>query len=762
MLRIGLINPDLNVNIGPKVVNILHIEPGGQATSPENLENLTVPWRNLQEHPDVLSFLSWHTQISEFHGRDPEMAELERWATEATQAVSVKFVTGDGGVGKSRLAGQFATQMQGKKWAAGFVDLRRPGAFPVTEEGTLLVVDYPEENREGVTEFLTDLSNLDLSHRLRVLFLSRRTIDDWQDVIECGNAVDLVDRMPVVVGSIDGPASYELFCSAQERAAEQCKTTPLPLSEVALTHWLERAPENDRALFIVALAVHSAFHPKEEVVRYTGREVLEALVRRELVRLRRSAKKAGTDHPLAFARLLAMAAIADRIPVGRAVEFAKNEELQLGFPQQGNIHAMIAGAEIASESEIRAPKPDIVAAAFTVTVLAEEPDTAPEIVWAALEPDVEGGLRRLERLSYDAEIVLGMGEHCLSKWLAEAIKGKPERCRLLEAPFAGTQLPLGWLDAAVNLWQTMLECVDDEPTKARILNNLAADLAAGGDIDGALTAIHKAVEIYHRLAKTDPTRFEGELGGSLNNLWGLLTDTGDDDRALEAIREAVEIHDRLADKDPSQFESGLAMSLNNLSCSLGDKGNLDGALKANQKAVEIYRRLARDDPAQYNRDLAASISNLAGKLSDIGDDKGALDAIKEAVDINRSLAEANPARYEPDLALSLNNLSLRSSDTGDHEGALEAVQKSVEIRRRLAKANPARFEPELATSLRSLGLVLCAGEQPEKAMQAFSQAIEIIEPHATGLPEGSPANLLSALEADLKRTQETMRDGEVE
>ncbi len=42
--------------------------------------DLPVPWRELQANPDVFSLLQWRTAISEFKGRDAEMAALKEWA----------------------------------------------------------------------------------------------------------------------------------------------------------------------------------------------------------------------------------------------------------------------------------------------------------------------------------------------------------------------------------------------------------------------------------------------------------------------------------------------------------------------------------------------------------------------------------------------------------------------------------------------------------------------------------------------------------
>lgn len=87
------------------------------------------------------------------------MCVLEAWALSEPE-ISIKFITGEGGAGKSRLVAEFADSLSRRKWAAGFVDLRKPKAYPLGKKGTLFVIDYPEENRDGVAELLRDLAAL--------------------------------------------------------------------------------------------------------------------------------------------------------------------------------------------------------------------------------------------------------------------------------------------------------------------------------------------------------------------------------------------------------------------------------------------------------------------------------------------------------------------------------------------------------------------------------------------------------------------------
>ena len=202
IFNIGL---SLGKIFSPTVSALGGIGPNPDRRSPRELEIL---WQAHQETPDYTSLLSWHCKLSEFAGRDREMQELSRWVS-GPEPVSIKFVCGEGGTGKSRLAAEFAEELRQANWSAGFVDLRKSQCFPLRKAGTLLVVDYPEENRRAVLELLKDLAATGMEHRLRVLFLTRQHIDDWDEAIGDSNARSLADRVSVNLGRLNSAAAPE-------------------------------------------------------------------------------------------------------------------------------------------------------------------------------------------------------------------------------------------------------------------------------------------------------------------------------------------------------------------------------------------------------------------------------------------------------------------------------------------------------------------------------------------------------------------------
>ena len=533
----------------------------GGPSSPDQghgeLCDLVVPWHDLQEDPSIFALLSWHTRTSRFKGRDEELAELLSWAKDSRR-ISVKFITGPGGAGKSRLAAEFATMLQSEGWAAGFVDLRRPQTVRGHPEGTLLIVDYPEEHRSAIKELFQALAKLQNVERLRVLFLTRQQISNWKDDIQDARVESLTDMKPVRLAGLDGVHAHEVYLSASDKIGETLDSKWKPVNQEALSAWLDEAPENDLALFIVAAAAHNILQPEDARIKYKGPDIIKSLVQREMSRLRNLTASRNIPDRYLFARLLAIATIAGDIPSDRLDEMLAQTASQ-ELPDHFDAACECQNAGLMVDRRIQALKPDIVAAAFVVDVLSRKPEIAPELIWLALNEDINGGMQRLSRLSYDAEVVLGLHQCRLSRCLAEAVKDNLERARTLES-FVSKRLPIGLLDVAIATWQTLLPATKKESGKARILNNLSVNLFGVGDRNGAIATILKAVEIRERLTEANPETFEPDLASSLNNLGNRYSKLGKRKEALEACKRAVEIYERLADAHPETFEPDLAMS----------------------------------------------------------------------------------------------------------------------------------------------------------------------------------------------------------
>jgi tetratricopeptide (TPR) repeat protein len=717
---IGSIN---KTSIGPSITAIGHIGKNDAEAPASQPTNLGVPWHDIVDNPSIFSLLSWHCKTSKFGGREKEISELYRWAM-GSPNISIKFICGEGGTGKSRLAAEFAQSLHDNNWEAGFINLRKKESFFINKEGTLLILDYPEENHGAVSELLKDIAMLSGKLRLRVLFLTRQNIDKWIETINLCNASDIVDMEPLLPGKLNNISAHMLYNSALEKFSDVMRTCPPPISEEVLSDWLKQAPENSKALFILSAALHSSIYPEEEIVRYNGRKVIEQLVNREIYRLRNIAMGRKSKDSYLFARITAMAAMVQEIPVSYINNLNKDIKLHLGFKRGVNVKNELEKSGLLSKGIIAAPKPDIVAAAFTQAVLGINSQAAPEIIWLSIRNNIELGLQCIARLSYDSEIVLEIHEDRISKLFSIALKDRPERCMKVVNHLSG-YLPVGLVDAAIVTYRTLLKVAEEVEQKCSLLHNLSISLREAGDRTGALDTIRKAVETRRRLAATNSARYEPDLANSLNTLSNCLVESGDRTGALDTIREAVEIRRRLAATDSARYDPELAFGLHSLSNCLSEAGDRTGALDTIREAVGIDRRLAATNPARYDPDLALSLNTLSNHLGEAGDRKGALDTIREAVGIYRCLADANPARYEPDLAGILNNLSNCLGEAGDRAGALDTIHEAAGVYRRLAVANPARYDPDLAMSLHNLSDRISKAGDRTRALDVIREAVEI-------------------------------------
>ena len=106
----------LSVGASPTVA--INRQAGAASDGAAAPSELHIPFQDLNKSADILSLLSWQTAISDFAGRQAEMAALMDWA-ESEPRTSVKFVVGEGGIGKTRLAAEFGLALREKGWDAG-------------------------------------------------------------------------------------------------------------------------------------------------------------------------------------------------------------------------------------------------------------------------------------------------------------------------------------------------------------------------------------------------------------------------------------------------------------------------------------------------------------------------------------------------------------------------------------------------------------------------------------------------------------------
>ena len=637
---------------------------------------LAIPFKPESLTGSIDSLLIWQSQLTPLIGRDKTMDELMQWAKTGPR-ISFKLIYGEGGVGKTRLAFEVASKLRKEDWEAGQLSrLGNDSAFRLGVNGTLLIIDYPEQQLERVQQLLQAIKAAEEpTVPLRILLLSRRP----QLFEQLGESLSLLAAAPLSLAALDKTqATWLLLESAWPRLCQlsELGDTPLPIDQKTFSRWLEQHENHAQPLYILVYAIHLIDQPQATTL--DGGKIIQRLVRRELVRLEKegSAKKL---NKLALPLLKGLAAICGSITAQQLKNLADHDSLTALLPDDERLRdSSIWQEEREKSGQVVELQPDLLAAALLSLLLRRDDDQPGEWLYAALDvsDEIESATSRLGRLMHDATQVLGL------PWPQEA------------------------------------------------LIELSNRLAESGDRANGLKVIQRAVAIHEKLAVDNFAAYEPGLARSLNSLSVHLAKSGDRANGLKANQRAVAIHEKLATDNFSAYGSGLASSLNNLSNRLTENGDRADGLKANQRAVAIHEKLAADNFTTHGPELANSLNNLSNRLAESGDQADGLKAIQRAVAIHEKLAADNFAAHGPELARSLSNLSVHLAESDDRTDGLKTIQRAVAIHEKLATDNFAAYRPELASSLAILADFHADDDHCNDAISTVRRAIELIKPYA--------------------------------
>src|SRR5262249_7483146 len=110
------------------------------------LENVVVDGK-----PDISRLLRWNYElVRTLYGRNDDARQIAEWAESGDQQILLRFVEGEGGSGKTRLAAEVARVLRKRGWAAGFLRRTGPIIHAPSPRGLFLIIDYPEEQPQRI------------------------------------------------------------------------------------------------------------------------------------------------------------------------------------------------------------------------------------------------------------------------------------------------------------------------------------------------------------------------------------------------------------------------------------------------------------------------------------------------------------------------------------------------------------------------------------------------------------------------------------
>ncbi|MBD0741396.1 tetratricopeptide repeat protein [Streptomyces sp. CBMA152] len=752
--------------------------------------------------------LDARAEVVDFTGRDAELGELRAWR-DAEPRFAVRWLHGEGGQGKTRLAARLAEESAREGWvvadavhgtdthppAEGSQDLRLDGSA-----GVLVLVDYAD--RWSLSDLSWLFHNMLLRQPVpaRVLLIGRSAglwpalrgkLDRLRENIDTSDQLlrpladdggqrgtmfdaardcfvrhypELGDpasiRPPSALHHADFGLTLSLHMAALVAVDAAARGRTPPVDMVGLTTYLlDRERENWGQLHENTGRGLDYGTPDEVMARTVFTAILSGPVARpragtvlEHVLPGVSVDRTLADHAVCYPPSDPGIALEPLLPDRLAEDFLAL--LLPGHPVTG--FPPDAWATAVPERLLTA-EPTAFCTPRAVTFLAAAADRWPHVGATVLYPVLRDR----------PDLALRAGSAALTGLAAIGADSGPidpelltvlEHVEPLLPEDEHIDLDVGVLAVTERLTSHRLDGSTDPTEQAGLYGTLGRRRTNAGAWGPALAAAEEAARINRRLAENDP-RHRDRLANSLTVLGNALARHGRWSEALSQSQGATALLRELAEHDPSHRPS-LAVSLTDLGGRFSECGRAREALDVTEEAAALRRELAAEDPGGQSAPLARALSSLGALRLQQGHRDEAVAAVEEAVAVLREPARVRPGEHLGDLARALSNLGRVRLEAGRREQAIEAAQEAVGLFRRLAEANPAVHRPHLVTALIHLSATLPAHAISGPALTAAEEAVALARELAETDPAIHRRGLGRALEAHGDRLAEADRRDE--
>ncbi|WP_051450307.1 tetratricopeptide repeat protein [Actinospica robiniae] len=692
-----------------------------------------------------------------FTGRSSELQQLREWR-DGEPRLSVRWLHGEGGQGKSRLSAELAAESSAAGWKV-LTAVQGPHMRPPEEAtdlrldgcaGVLLLVDYANEwPSSHLKHLLNDTVLRQVGVRTRVVLLAR-SHGDWQgiesQVEELGGAFSVQRLGPLAQGPAAGAPDprQEMFVAARTAFAAKYELadahTLEPPSDLGLPEFGLTLAVHMAALVAVDAAARGASAPRGAAMA----DLTRYLLRREykhweqqygdpVHELNPQQRTYFTPAPV-MNRVVFTAALTGPADRRQAAAVLAKQALPLAAPQLLDDHAVCyPSAEPGLETFLEPLYPDRLTEDFLALTLTGDGVAYPEYAWAAkaavdvllpLDGTDAGDApawtaRALVFLAAAASRWPGVGPKVLYPWAVLQPR------RFLSGGSAA-------LSALAAIGRDGDRATPLTPELFAALASVHQALPAGRhtDLDSGAAEVTDRLAGHHlagRLSDEDRVEWLCDSGIRLGH-------AGRPALAAERFAQAVPIARARAGRLRPERRASLAFVLCHLGSALHEAGGGEAAVAPLAESVRLYRELAAAKPAQYLADLAMASSNLSGVLNRLGRNVQALAAADEAASSLRALPAVAAGAHRALLAAALGNRSVIEFEAGHPAASLASAGQAAAILRELAAENPAEHLPWLAAALNGLGNAFERIGRQHEALAPTREAEELLRSLAAQNP----------------------------
>ncbi|TYB51120.1 tetratricopeptide repeat protein [Nonomuraea sp. PA05] len=695
------------------------------------------------------SLLAAGQETVPFHGRGELLDELARWRDD-DRPFSIKLITGEGGQGKTRLAGELLRRTP-EHWITGFLGSADDDAARVLTRGNhpaLIVADYAEATSHRVAALLGTLLHTPPRRNVRLLLLAR-TEGAWWDNLrarlerEAPHALTPAVRLTPLAGNREErQAEYER--AVEVFAARLLRLPGLPQADwPALAGQVRAAPppDLDAEAFGNALTVHMAAmnallrasggqepaaDPEHELAHHERAYLYRLAARRNLLRPGILSTRLDDDERRAESLRALDRAVAGLILIGQSgcdPGRASSVAALASEPYAEEVVRWLAALYPPSEQDrgeglVLGPLlPDRLAERLLGQILAESEDTLLTRI-AALARDGDGAGDVLHVLARTAErpLFLAATDARIQRLIAE-----------VPAPYAEeAQLVALYVDRPDPLLEGLARLGAQDPAELKRRLWAVAGVFPTGAVStlwGGLYLAELQSLLFTELAEADRDTYLPDMARSLINHGSRLADTGQFAQALAVSEQAVRHCRELVARDRAAHLHDLSTALGNHASHLSNNGRRAEPLTVSEEAVRLRRELAAGGQDANVFDLTFALNNHTAYLAELGRFAEALPAAEEALRLRRELAERDADRYLPELAALLSDYSITLTGIGRTDEACSASAESIRMHRELVPADADVYLSGLARALNRHAMALIRAGRPGEAFAGLDEAI---------------------------------------
>ncbi|MBG0568543.1 trypsin-like peptidase domain-containing protein [Actinoplanes aureus] len=571
------------------------------------------PYETLPDNRPDSWLLESRYAVVDFVDDGGHLGTLTEWAT-SSEPFSVGVVTGAGGMGKSRLAAEFADRLRRAGWDAGLLNTENPRSWDEisSDQPLLIIVDYASRFAEPLAGLISRLADESPTNPVRLLLLERRMGSWWESV----------DRQTARL------ARHLLGLDMTMREAELGRHVEAATG--SLSRRLGMSPvtvgeiKADRPL-LIHVAVLLAL--RGEDAGRSGREaLLQRLLDREVIRWEAALATHKLDHlhPAEAARIIALVSL-----VSPARDEAKTLLDTVAPHDVGKVVEWLTDVLGAEDGVLRPVGPDLLVEHLLETL----PDlrsltlrllAARDTVTAAHRGRVFHLLTLAAQNGPNSRAALTAA---LARHLPELLDGDPSSLAAALAAADRTSLALS---------RAAQQVASGLSAESERLAEVRAEVYHLATVRNRKRAGGRISEVADDMIVDDRAEAFADLGRMLIHegmSLGMLSRWG---RALAATLEAVEIFSVLSGKFGNFGDRRqLAIALSHAGKFFRNLDLHDESTRFAKAATRLWRVLAREDPDQRD-DLAISLTNLADTVCSAGRPAEAIPYGVEAIALLRA------------------------------------------------------------------------------------------------------------------------------